>query len=95
MRHVLLIVLAVAAPVAARAQQGCTINGSTMICPNGVDIGGVGQSVFIGGKSMGEGSFDRVTPDGREVHQFGNSGVIIGGASQAERLVPTQPATGQ
>jgi hypothetical protein len=75
----------------AHAQQGCTISGSTMVCPNGVTVGGVGQSVIIGGHSMGEGSGDRKTDDGRDVHIFGNQGVFIGGRGQAERLTPTEP----
>ena len=84
-----LLAFCLAAP--AFAQQGCTISGQTMICPNGVTIGGVGQSVTIGGKSMGEGTSDRKTEDGREVHTFGNQGVVIGGQGQAERLIPTPP----
>jgi hypothetical protein len=77
-----------------QAQQGCVISDETMVCPNGVTIGGVGRSVIIGGKSMGEGTFDRRTPDGRDVHVFGNQGVIIGGRSEAERLTPApEPQT--
>jgi hypothetical protein len=40
---------------------------------------------------MGEGSGDRKTDDGRDVHIFGNQGVFIGGRGQAERLTPTEP----
>lgn len=70
--------------VQARAE-GCTIAGNSMVCPNGVTIGGVGQSVIIGGKALSRGTGERQTPDGRDVHDFGNSGVIIGGQGEAER----------
>lgn len=65
--------------------EGCVIVGDTMECPRGVTIGGVGQSVIIGGKASSRGTGERRTPDGREVHDFGNSGVIIGGQGEAER----------
>jgi hypothetical protein len=70
----------------AGAQQGCIITGATMNCPNGVTIGGVGTSVIIGSHAMGEGTYDRKTPDDHEVHEFGNAGVVIGGRADAERL---------
>jgi hypothetical protein len=51
-----------------------------------VIIGGIGQSVFFGNKALDEGTGELRTPDGREVHEFGNSGIIIGGQSDAERM---------
>jgi hypothetical protein len=56
-----------------------------MICPNGVIVGGVGQSVFFGNKALNEGTGDFTSPDGREIHEFGNKGITLGGQGQAER----------
>ncbi|MGO9005705.1 MAG: hypothetical protein ACLQB4_08075 [Beijerinckiaceae bacterium] len=84
--RLMLLLLANVLCAGEAAAEGCVINGQTMVCPNGVIIGGIGQSVFFGNKALSEGTGERHTLDGREVHEFGNSGVIIGGHGEAERM---------
>ncbi len=78
-------ILLASAGMAAAQQGSCVISGQTMVCPNGVTINGVGQSVFFGKKALNEGTGDYRTPDGREVFELGNKGITIGGRGEAER----------
>ena len=88
MRAVMIAILVLyeaSAGVAVAQQQTCQINGTTMVCPNGVTVGGVGQSVFFGNRALDPGTGYYLTKDGREVFELGNKGIIIGGSGQAER----------
>ncbi|MGP0060393.1 MAG: hypothetical protein ACLPID_14005 [Beijerinckiaceae bacterium] len=84
--RIIFLFLILALGAGGAAAEGCVINGQTMVCPKGVIIGGIGQSVFFGNKALNEGTGERRSLDSREVHEFGNSGVIIGGQGEAERM---------
>lgn len=75
----------------AHAQISCTIIDMTMMCPNGVIVQNIGASVLFGGKSFAPGAGDRKTLDGRDIYDLGNKGILLGGATQAERVAPAPP----
>ena len=85
------LVVAVTGAAPAAAQIRCTIVDMTMTCPNGVTVQGINQSVIFGGKSFAPGAGDRKTPEGHDIYDLGNKGVLLGGATEAVRVLPVAP----